>query len=85
VNEENRVAIASGGAILPLITLLASPSVRLQEWAAGTLWNLSADEKNRAMLMSAGAIPRRTALLGSPAAGVRSVAEGALHHLTVRH
>ena len=37
----NKIAIATAGAVPPLIALLSSPSIDLQRTSAGVLWRLS--------------------------------------------
>lgn len=50
-------AVASKGAIFPLVNLLEEGSDRTVEAALGILYNLSTDEENHAAIISAGAVP----------------------------
>ncbi len=77
-------ALASAGCIVPLISLLGSPSDRVQAHAAGALNNLSSDGRTRAAILAAGGdelIPRLVALSRSRSEEVRTRAAHVLHNL----
>jgi hypothetical protein len=76
-------AIAVAGGILPLITLLASPSVVTQENAGRALCNLSMSAENRATIASVGGIPPLIARLASPSVDLQLHAARALSNLSV--
>ena len=84
VNADNKVRIASAGAIPPLVALLGPQSSEgVQEYAGLALSSLcSNNDDNRVMVAAVGAIPPLVALLGSQrSAGVQEQAAKALCNL----
>ena len=73
----------SAGGISPLIALLSSHSIDVQQDAAAALANLSETAEIRSQIASAGAIPPLVALLSSPSASVMEDAKVALRFLGV--
>ncbi|KAJ1385475.1 Armadillo-type fold [Sesbania bispinosa] len=53
---ENRLKIAKAGAITPLISLLSSPDLQLQEYGVTAILNLSLCDENKDLIASYGAI-----------------------------
>lgn len=53
---ENRLKIAKAGAIKPLISLMSSPDLQLQEYGVTAILNLSLCDENKELLASSGAI-----------------------------
>ncbi|XP_054799118.1 U-box domain-containing protein 4-like [Prosopis cineraria] len=53
---ENRLKIAEAGAIKPLISLMSSPDLQLQEYGVTTILNLSLCDENKELIVSSGAI-----------------------------
>ncbi|KAK4277411.1 hypothetical protein QN277_015414 [Acacia crassicarpa] len=53
---ENRHKIAKSGAIKPLISLMSSPDLQLQEYGVTTILNLSLCDENKELIVSSGAI-----------------------------
>ncbi|KAL8127961.1 uncharacterized protein LOC141721823 [Apium graveolens] len=53
---ENRIKIAQAGAIKPLISLILSTDLQLQEYGVTAILNLSLCDENKALIASAGAI-----------------------------
>ena len=82
-SSASQTAFAAAGVIPPLIALLASPSIRVQENAAVALCSLSTNAENRVTIASAGGIPRLIALVTSQSVGVRDAASRALRNLGV--
>ncbi|KAK1679169.1 hypothetical protein QYE76_040017 [Lolium multiflorum] len=81
-NPDNRVRIASSGAIPPLITLLAHPDPLLQEHAVTALLNLALCDANKALLLDAGAVrPLVRALKAAASPAARENAACALLRL----
>ena len=80
-DDDSRIKI-SAGAIPPLVALLGSPSVGIQEEAARALGNLAMNADNCIKVEDAGAIPCLVALLRSPSVGVQECAAGALRILS---
>ncbi len=80
-HDENKVTIATAGAVPPLIALLKSPSAGVQEAAAGALRNLGVNVENQITIATAGAVPPLIDMLKSPSAGVQEAAAGALWNL----
>ncbi|KAL1197232.1 U-box domain-containing protein 4 [Cardamine amara subsp. amara] len=65
---ENRIKIAKAGAIKPLISLISSSDLQLQEYGVTAVLNLSLCDENKELIASSGAIkPLAKALkLGTP-------------------
>ena len=64
-NSDNKVKIATAGAIPPLVVLLGPQcSARVQDQAAWALRNLAVNADNKVKVAAAGAIPPLVALLG---------------------
>ncbi|KAM2045231.1 hypothetical protein ACFX1T_009455 [Malus domestica] len=55
-NSENRLKIARNGAIKPLISLLSSSDLQLQEYGVTPILNLSMCDENKELIASSGAI-----------------------------
>ncbi|CAL5206091.1 unnamed protein product [Lathyrus oleraceus] len=53
---ENRIKIAKAGAIKPLISLVSSQDLQLQEYGVTAILNLSLCDENKELIASAGAI-----------------------------
>ncbi|KAL9259242.1 U-box domain-containing protein [Drosera capensis] len=53
---ENRLKIARGGAIQPLVVLISSPDPQLQEYGVTAILNLSLCDENKEPIASSGAI-----------------------------
>ncbi|XP_059644696.1 U-box domain-containing protein 4 isoform X2 [Cornus florida] len=75
-NMDNRIVIASCGAINLLVELLSSPDTRIQENAVTALLNLSINDNNKTAIANAGAIEPLIHVLetGSPEAKENSAA-----------
>ena len=56
-DEEAQEAVATAGAIPPLISLMQNASPDLQAKAAATIWSIAGREENRKRIMEAGGIP----------------------------
>ncbi|XP_038716691.1 U-box domain-containing protein 4 [Tripterygium wilfordii] len=54
--SENRIKIARGGAIKPLISLISSSDSQLQEYGVTAILNLSLCDENKELIASSGAI-----------------------------
>lgn len=54
--SENRIKIAKAGAVKPLISLLSSPDLQLQEYGVTAILNLSLCDENKELIASLGAI-----------------------------
>ncbi|XP_050364262.1 U-box domain-containing protein 4 [Argentina anserina] len=54
--SENRIKIAKSGAIRPLISLLSSSDLQLQEYGVTAILNLSLCDENKELIASSGAI-----------------------------
>jgi hypothetical protein len=81
-NPDNRVRIASSGAIPPLTALLAHPDPLLQEHAVTALLNLALCDANKALLLDAGAVrPLVRALKAAASPAARENAACALLRL----
>ncbi|XP_028792416.1 U-box domain-containing protein 4-like [Neltuma alba] len=55
-NPENRLKIAKSGAVKPLVSLMSSPDLQLQEYGVTTILNLSLCDENKELIVSSGAI-----------------------------
>jgi hypothetical protein len=72
-NPDTNAAIAAGGAIPPLVALLASRSADVQARAVDALRYVSGDDANAVAVAAAGATPFLIALLQSPRSMCRRV------------
>ncbi|KAL9814777.1 putative armadillo-like helical protein [Arabidopsis thaliana] len=65
---ENRIKLAKAGAIKPLVSLISSSDLQLQEYGVTAVLNLSLCDENKEMIVSSGAVkPLVNALrLGTP-------------------
>ncbi|KAL2974137.1 hypothetical protein AAZX31_14G086200 [Glycine max] len=62
---ENRIKIAKAGAIKPLISLILSPDLQLQEYGVTAILNLSLCDENKEVIASSGAIKPLVRALGA--------------------
>ena len=69
---------AEAGAVAPLVYLLGSPSVDVQEAAAGALQQVARIPEKRVFVAAAGAVVPLVRLLGSASAHVQGAAAAAL-------
>lgn len=67
---ENRIKIAQSGAIKPLISLISSSDLQLQEYGVTAILNLSLCDENKELITSSGAIKPlvRALKMGNPTA-----------------
>ncbi|ESQ49952.1 hypothetical protein EUTSA_v10021975mg [Eutrema salsugineum] len=67
---ENRIKIAKAGAIKPLISLISSSDLQLQEYGVTAVLNLSLCDENKELIASSGAIKPlvRALKMGTPTA-----------------
>ncbi|EOA33134.1 hypothetical protein CARUB_v10016476mg [Capsella rubella] len=67
---ENRIKIAKAGAIKPLISLISSSDLQLQEYGVTAILNLSLCDENKDLIASSGAIKPlvRALKMGTPTA-----------------
>ncbi len=63
--EDNRAFIVGAGALSPVIRLLSSKAVKVQESALSVLGNLSIHNENKILIAKHGALPLLTSLLSS--------------------
>jgi hypothetical protein len=82
-NSACTAAIVAAGGIPRRIALLASPSVGVQDYAAGALTFLSNHVENKVAIASAGGIPPLIAFLASTSVRVQENAAGALRNLSI--
>ncbi|KAK4741666.1 hypothetical protein SAY87_025254 [Trapa incisa] len=80
---ENRILIAEAGAIPPLIRLLTSEDVLIQENAVTSILNLSIYEDNKGLIMLAGAVPSIVQVLRSGSMEARENAAATLFSLSL--
>jgi Armadillo/beta-catenin-like repeat len=79
-----RRALVAAGCVRPLVALLASPSVNVQESVSCELCNLSADDGPKRIILaseSGTVLPLLVTLAQSPFGEVRQPASHALHNL----
>jgi len=79
---ENRVKIAKAGAIKPLISLISSPDLQLQEYGVTAILNLSLCDENKEAIASAGAIKPLVRALSTGTATAKENAACALLRLS---
>ncbi|KAJ0249851.1 hypothetical protein HA466_0152800 [Hirschfeldia incana] len=67
---ENRIKIAKAGAVKPLVSLISSPDLQLQEYGVTAILNLSLCDENKDLIASSGAIKPlvRALKMGTPTA-----------------
>ncbi|KAG4931568.1 hypothetical protein AAZX31_17G223300 [Glycine max] len=79
---ENRIKIAKAGAIKPLISLISSPDLQLQEYGVTAILNLSLCDENKEVIASSGAIKPLVRALNSGTATAKENAACALLRLS---
>ncbi|CAJ1972819.1 unnamed protein product [Sphenostylis stenocarpa] len=79
---ENRLTIAKAGAIKPLIALISSPDLQLQEYGVTAILNLSLCDENKEVIASAGAIKPLVRALSTGTATAKENAACALLRLS---
>ncbi|XP_058090639.1 U-box domain-containing protein 15 [Magnolia sinica] len=82
-NTDNRIAIASCGAIPPLVHLLSYPDSKIQEHTVTALLNLSIDEGNKRPIAKEGAIPAIIEVLKNGTIEARENSAAALFSLSM--
>lgn len=82
-NPDNRVLIADGGGIPPLVQLLSHPNSKIQEHTVTALLNLSIDEANKRLIAREGAIPAIIEVLQNGTDEARENSAAALFSLSV--
>nr|GMD10931.1 U-box domain-containing protein 15 [Ipomoea batatas] len=82
-SSENRISIASCGAIPPLVQLLSYPDSRIQEHAVTALLNLSLDESNKKLISRENPISAIIEVLQKGTVGARENSAAALFSLSM--
>ncbi|OWM86231.1 U-box domain-containing protein 11-like [Punica granatum] len=82
-STDNRILIAEAGAIPPLVHLLTSVDVLIQENAVTSILNLSIYENNKGLIMLAGAIPSIVQVLRAGSMEARENAAATLFSLSL--
>lgn len=79
---ENRIKIAKAGAIKPLISLVTSQDLQLQEYGVTAILNLSLCDENKELIASSGAIKPLVRALNSGTSTAKENAACALLRLS---
>ncbi|XP_031384103.1 U-box domain-containing protein 15-like isoform X1 [Punica granatum] len=82
-SPENRMLIANGGAVPPLVQLLSFPDPNIQEHAVTALLNLSLNESNKRLIAREGAIPLIIGILESGTQEARENSAAALFSISM--
>ncbi|KAM1725133.1 hypothetical protein ACFX11_016177 [Malus domestica] len=82
-NPENRILVAKGGGIPPLVQLLSYPDSKVQQHAVTALLNLSIDETNKKLITREEAIPAIIEVLQNGSTEARENSAAALFSLSM--